>query len=114
MKNSKIELSEHQIQNQIIDYLRTIGFFVWRNNSGRIFTESKGKKRMIVMGQAGLPDLFAIKKGKFIGLEVKRPGGKVTDLQFRMLKELQDHGASTAVVRSVEQLEAFCRIVLKQ
>ena len=52
---------------------------------------------------AGLPDIVAIdRKGRFVGLEVKRPKiGKVTELQKRTLENINLGGGYAVVVRSV-------------
>ena len=52
---------------------------------------------------AGLPDIVAIdRKGRFVGLEVKRPQiGKVTELQRRTLENINIGGGYAVVVRSV-------------
>ncbi len=53
---------------------------------------------------SGLPDIIAIdRKGRFVGLEVKRPVvGKVTDLQKRTLENINLGGGYAVVVRSVD------------
>lgn len=53
---------------------------------------------------AGLPDIIAIDlKGRFVGLEVKRPIiGKMTELQRRTLENINLGGGYAVVVRSVE------------
>lgn len=53
---------------------------------------------------AGMPDIIAIdRKGRFVGLEVKRPIiGKVTELQRRTLENINLGGGYAVVVRSVE------------
>ena len=101
MKNHLIA-SEHQIQNAIYGYLAALGWLVWRNNSGRIPTPSG---HMITMGRPGLPDLFAIKDGILLGVEVKRPGKKPTDIQNYMLEDLRKHGARTVVATSIEDVQ---------
>lgn len=57
---------------------------------------------------AGLPDIVAIsRKGRFVGLEVKRPVvGKVTELQRRMLENINMAGGYGVVVRNVEDAAA--------
>lgn len=57
---------------------------------------------------AGLPDIVAIdRKGRFVGLEVKRPQiGKVTKLQRRTLENINLGGGYAVVVRSVEDVKA--------
>jgi len=63
--------------------------------------------------RAGLPDIFALYRGKFLGLEVKAPGGVPTPIQARTLADMEAHGATVGVVRSVEDVQAllalYCR-----
>lgn len=51
---------------------------------------------------AGLPDVLALKDGRAYWLEVKRPGGKATALQLRMIEKLKECGCVAGVVYSVE------------
>lgn len=53
---------------------------------------------------AGLPDIVAIdRRGRFVGLEVKRPQiGKVTKLQRRTLENINMGGGYAVVSRSIE------------
>lgn len=57
---------------------------------------------------AGLPDIVAIdRKGRFVGLEVKRPMiGKVTRLQEKTLQDINLGGGYAVVVRSLEDAQA--------
>lgn len=50
---------------------------------------------------AGEPDLYGCYTGLAFVIEVKRPGGKLTPLQERRLKEWRDAGAATYVAYSV-------------
>ena len=52
---------------------------------------------------AGLPDVLALKGGRAYWLEVKRPGGKPTPLQVRMIEKLKGFGCVAGVVFSVEE-----------
>jgi hypothetical protein len=52
--------------------------FFWRNNSGAFRTEWGGFYRV---GTPGAPDIIGCVEGKFIGLEVKTPHGKLSDEQ---------------------------------
>jgi len=51
---------------------------------------------------AGRPDIIACYRGRFLAIEVKRPGGKITKLQEYELLTWEYAGAVTAVVTSVE------------
>lgn len=55
--------------------------------------------------RAGLPDIIACYKGRFVGLEVKDPhtGYKATPLQLHTLDEIRKHDGTAAVIYSVEE-----------
>lgn len=107
MFKSKVTATrEHIIQNAIADWLGYKGWFVWRNNSGVIRTISGS---YVHMGMAGLPDLFALKNGTLLGVEVKRPGKKPTDIQEQMLAALRLNGALAIVATSTEDVDAYLK-----
>jgi VRR-NUC domain len=54
--------------------------------------------------QVGLPDLLCCWKGRFIGLEVKQPGGRTSPKQRQVLDEIEAAGGITAVVTTVEEV----------
>ena len=100
--------TEHGIQQAIIEWLQYKGYFVWRHNSGMVRTMGN---TMVRMGVAGMPDVFALKDGFLIGVEVKKKGNKPTDIQERMLKELRDHGCGTCIAHSVDELEKWLKLL---
>lgn len=55
------------------------------------------------MTMAGIPDLIGCYNGRFVGLEVKRPGKPLTQLQAHTLKRIAAAGGVAAVVHSVEE-----------
>lgn len=67
-------------------------------------TEAERKRQMgILLGDGLLPgmcDLIAIWRGGVAFLEVKRPGGKLSDVQAEMLDRLALMGHDVAVVHS--------------
>lgn len=100
--------SEHAIMQSILEWLYYKGWMCWRHNSGMVRTIHN---TMVRMGVAGMPDVFALKDGFLIGVEVKRPGKKPTDIQERMMKELREHGAGTVVATSVEDVERYLKLL---
>jgi Holliday junction resolvase len=54
---------------------------------------------------AGAPDLLVCYKGRFLGLEVKRPGKNATELQAHTLEEITEAGGVSSVVYSVEDVK---------
>lgn len=45
-------------------------------------------------GKAGVPDIIACWRGKFLAIEVKREGKEPTVLQARMLREIEASGGA--------------------
>ncbi len=86
------ELTEKQIQAQIVEYLRWHGWFVseirerYSNGTGRY-------------SDPGIPDIVAIKNGRTIWLEVKTPKGKVRPSQIKWHEECIKHGGKVHTVR---------------
>jgi hypothetical protein len=102
-----MEQTEHQIQSQIMEWLPYYGVYCWRNNSGMVSVGEGKYKRMIKMGQAGLPDIIGVHKptGRLIAIEVKRPGKKPTDLQAVTIQKLKDYNALAFVATSIEDVK---------
>mgnify|MGYP001560943983 CR=1 FL=1 len=96
-----MKLSEHQIQNLIKQYLESQGWFVLRLNSGAVLTK---RGQVVRLCPAGTPDLFCLKKGKCVFIEVKTAKNKVTLLQDHMLKIIEEHGAQTIIAYSLEDV----------
>jgi hypothetical protein len=107
-------IPEHVILNQILDYLRLKGCYVWRNNTGAFvrnyysMKEARWKETFFRSGQRGLPDIIGIAPdGKFIGIEVKTQTGKVSPEQKVTLQTMANLGAWAFVARSLEDVERF-------
>lgn len=55
---------------------------------------------------AGTPDILVCYKGRFIGIEVKKPeGGVVSPLQKLKLQKIEMSGGIAFVARSVKEVE---------
>jgi len=56
---------------------------------------------------AGLPDIIAIYRGYFVGLELKRPDGKgkATLQQEKVINDIQEAGGFAAIIESEAQLQ---------
>ena len=59
--------------------------------------------------EAGIPDLLACYKGRFVGLEVKQPGGKPSKKQLKVLREIEAAGGTGVVVSTVEEVARLMR-----
>ena len=81
----------------------TTEIFAWLKKSGYWAVKIHGAAYQT----SGLPDIIAIdRKGRFVGLEVKRPMvGKVTDLQKKTLESINMGGGYAVVVRSLQDAQ---------
>lgn len=114
-KLTKLPVSEHQLQTEIMQYLRYKGFYVMRLNSGKYAMGEGPSKRFIVGQEAGTPDILCFREGfihrgvthaQMIFIEVKKSGNKPTILQTAKMQELEGYGAKCFVATSIEDVES--------
>ena len=86
---------ERDVVAAIKKYLDTLGgdIFFWKEHGGPY-------------GTSGIPDIICCYKGHFLGLEAKRPGGKLTELQKRTLAKINAAGGIALRVESVDDVKA--------
>lgn len=85
-------MKEKQIENQIKQYLKSKDIWYFKVWGGGYQT-------------AGIPDIIACYKGKFIGIEVKNEIGKISPLQEVNLKMIKNNGGIGIVARKVEDVK---------
>ena len=85
---------ERDIVAAIKRYLLTLGdaVFFWKEHGGPY-------------GCAGIPDIICCYKGRFIGLECKLPGGRLTELQKRAIEKINRAGGIACRVESEEDVK---------
>lgn len=81
-------MSEQKIQNKIIKRLEQEGFYVIK---------------LITTNKNGIPDLIAIKENETIFIEVKRPDGKLSEIQKVRIQELRSKNIKVKVLCGIEQ-----------
>ena len=91
---------ERDIVATIKKYLTSLGsdVFFWKEHGGPY-------------GTSGIPDIICCYKGRFIGMECKLPGGRLTELQKRAISKINAAGGIAHRVESVEDAKAIIRIV---
>ena len=92
MKNKETDL-----QNKVISYLDGRQIFNFRYQAAS--------------NQYGMPDIIAIYRGYFIGLELKTDDGKPTELQLRMLNAIKNAGGYADIIRSVTDIINLFQII---
>jgi len=90
-------LSERDVQNSIIDFLRRTGWMV-----------REISQRHAVHGDlVGVPDIVAWKHGVTLLIECKRPGGKMRASQVSFSDEISSHLAPTLRYTVASDIDEF-------
>jgi hypothetical protein len=83
----------------------------WRMNLGAVMHQVGGKMIYKKNPLKGFPDIAGVLKrrdrGRFFAIELKTKTGRLSPEQMMWQMELERVGAAVAVVRSIEDLEAF-------
>lgn len=90
--------AEKNFENKVKAYLKQKGAWFVKYWGGAAYTKS------------GVPDLLVCFKGRFLGIELKSPRGKVSDLQKHVLTEIGNAGG-VAMVLYPDQFEDFKRFI---
>jgi hypothetical protein len=104
---SEASISEHDIQGQILEYLTIKRIFHWRNNTGAF----KKGKHFVRFGTPGSADVFACVSGHLFGIEVKRPGGTLSDAQVAFCAALRAAGGTYLVATKLEHVTSWFEAV---
>ena len=85
---------ERDIVTAIRKYLASLGsdVFFWKEHGS-------------VYGTNGVPDIICCYKGRFLGLECKLPGGRLTELQKRAIEQINRAGGFACRLESVEDVK---------
>ena len=85
-------MAEKRIENQIKQYLDSIG--AWHiKTHGNMFSK------------AGTPDIIACLRGRFVAIEVKQPGGRVSPLQMAHIKLIRQSNGTAFVAYSLDDVK---------
>ena len=84
-------ISENEIKRQVKDYLNIKGYFHFHILQG-------------IGAFKGIPDIIAIKNGRVLFLEIKRPGGKQSEHQRQFQIFIEGHGGEYYIVKNLDDL----------
>ncbi len=87
-------MKESSIENDILDYLNYMGGMFWRTHTGKNPPCTPG-----------VPDIVGVRDGRFIAVEVKRPGEKTTAKQDAFLVRLRGCKAKAFVATSLAEVQ---------
>ena len=90
-------MKEQDIQAKIQKYIKAKGGYVVKT---------------ITSNRAGIPDLLCCLNGKFIGIEVKAPGGVVAPLQTANIEMIKHAGGLALIAYSLQDVIDYLEEVL--
>lgn len=85
---------EKVIVARVLDEARRLGFFAIKIHGGPFMLK-------------GLPDVLAIRGGRAVWIEVKRPGERPTAVQWAVMGRLEAAGCAVGVATSVGEARAI-------
>ena len=102
---------EVEIQRAILEWLKLNGIMAWRSNTGgAAFPNGRGGFQHVRFGFSGVSDIIGILRyppfdlGRFLAIEVKRPGNKPTLDQEAFLEGIRSNGGMAFVATSVDDV----------
>lgn len=93
-------LAERDTQKQILDWLSRKGIFHYRQNTGG----AKLKGFYVKFGKPGAPDIVAVIKGVFVGIEVKKVGESQSEKQVTFEQNITLAGGRYILAYSLEDV----------
>ncbi len=97
-------MTESQIETRILNFLKKAGVYCWRDRQDRRGKPNFGRGYI----KNGTPDIIGIlSDGTFLGIEVKKPGGKVRKEQEEFLITALSKGAVSMIVDNEDDVIEF-------
>jgi len=85
---------ENEVQKDVLKYLKDHRIYHFRFQAQ--------------VNLNGMPDIIALYKGHFLGLELKRPnGGKPTGLQLKKLDAINENGGIGVIIDNIEDMKCL-------
>jgi hypothetical protein len=98
---------ESQIPAEIFRYLRIRRIKAWNNPTGAVRI---GPGRFLRFGFKGSSDILGcLPGGRFLAVEVKAPGGRLSPEQKQFLAEIRELGGLALVVKSWKEIDGTLR-----
>lgn len=94
---------EQVLVNQVLEYLKYKGHYVWRQNTGGMYDH---KNRFVKFGFKGISDIIGIASdGKMIAVECKVGKNKPTQFQQDFLDSIRERGGYAILCYQLEDVE---------
>lgn len=97
-------MNEHDIQNQILQYIRLRGGVAIRVNSGSVLVKRKDKTYRYIGAEPGTSDIIGLYRMRFLAIEVKNGKNLPTEVQVRFLETVRECGGIGIVAYSLDDV----------
>jgi hypothetical protein len=110
----KKPIKETDIQKEILDWLTAQGIFCWRNNTQgtwdaalKMYRKPGGKHAMKGVSDilGIMPSRYPVLAGKILTIEVKKPGGKISEAQALFLGKVNSEGGVGFIAFSLQDVK---------
>lgn len=98
--------TEKDTQTACIQLLTANRIFFYRQNSGALKDKTG---RTVYFGTPGAPDILAVIRGIYVGIEVKDVKGKLNANQEAFKAQLEKAGGIYLTIRNIDELVAFLK-----
>lgn len=104
-------MKEADYQSAILEYLEYKHIFAWKNHSVGIFNKKSGG--YIPLGMTGVSDILGIlPDGRFLAIEVKKPGGRLTQNQIDFLAIINKNGGVAFMAITIDDVKEHLRLAV--
>ncbi|QGH73305.1 MAG: VRR-NUC domain protein [Siphoviridae sp. cttb18] len=97
------KIKESQIQKTILDYLHLKGCVAFKHRNVGIFKQKTKQYIPLSFGEKGISDIIGCTRdGRFIAIEVKRKGGRLSEEQKLFLQKIEKSGGIALVAYDLD------------
>ncbi len=99
-----MKMKEREIETQILNFLKIIGIYCWKNDSVGIYDPTKKTFRTNRNPHKlkGVSDILGLLNGRLLAIEVKSETGVLRPEQRIFITRVNDEGGVAFVTRSLE------------
>ena len=97
-------MTEKEIENQILSFLKTIGVYCWKNQSVGIYDPVRKiyRKNHNPHHLKGTSDILGVIQGRMLAIEVKAEKGVLSPEQRIFIARVNEEGGIAFVTRSLD------------
>lgn len=100
---------EKDIQKSILDYLKAKKVYCWKEGSTGLMVGNGPDQRYMPIGLRGKSDILGCYKGRFLAIEVKRPGSFPTPEQQHFIDSINLNGGLAFVAYSIDDVIKYIK-----